>query len=121
MDHELSELRRALADQGPRGPGRRVPRLLRERLLVAIRQRRARGVGVAELAGALGLSGETLRRWLEDDVEEPPRGGHPRPMPVAVIGREAQSSGALSLVTPSGLRVEGLSVETAAELLTRLR
>jgi hypothetical protein len=42
-------------------------------------------------------------------------------MPVAVIGGAAQSRGALSLVTPSGFRVEGLSVETAAELLARLR
>ncbi len=121
MDHELSELRRALADQGPRGPGRRVPRLLRERVLVATRQRRAGGASVATLAEALGLSVETLRRWLGTDVEGQPRAGHPRPMPVAVIGDAAQSRGALSLVTPSGFRVEGLSVETAAELLARLR
>lgn len=120
MDHELSELRRALADQGPRGPGRRVPRLLRERVLAATRQRRAGGASVAELAEAVGLSVETLRRWLDSDVEEA-RAGHPRPMPVAVIGGAAQSRGALSLVTPSGFRVEGLSVETAAELLARLR
>jgi transposase-like protein len=121
MDHELSELRRALADQGPRGPGRRVPRLLRERVLVATRQGRAGGASVAKLAEALGLSVETLRRWLDRDVDGQPRAGHPRPMPVAVIGDAAQSRGALSLVTPSGFRVEGLSVETAAELLTRLR
>lgn len=120
MDHELSELRRALADQGPRGPGRRVPRHLRERVLDATRRRRAGGASVAELAGALGLAGETLRRWLDTDVEQPAPSGHARPLPVAVIGG-AQGRGALSLVTPSGFRVEGLSVETAADLLARLR
>lgn len=121
MDHELSELRRALADQGPRGPGRRVPRLLRERVVAAIRRRREDGTSVAKLAVALGLSVETLRRWLDTAVEGPSSTGHPRPMPVALIGGAAQRPGALSLVTPSGFRVEGLSVETAAELLARLR
>lgn len=121
MDHELSELRRALADQGPRGPGRRVPRLLRERVVAAVQRRREDGVSVAKLAEALGLSVETLRRWLDTAVEGQPSAGRPRPMPVALIGGADQRSGALSLVTPTGFRVEGLSVETAAELLARLR
>jgi transposase-like protein len=89
-------------------------------VLAATRQRRDGGASVARLAGALGLSVETLRRWLDTDVEEPPHGGHARPMPVAVVAA-AQNRGALSLVTPSGFRVEGLSVEAAAELLARLR
>ena len=42
-------------------------------------------------------------------------------MPVALIAAPAQTRTALSLVTPSGFRVEGLSVETVAELLARLR
>ncbi|MCK6574596.1 helix-turn-helix domain-containing protein [Myxococcota bacterium] len=121
MDHELSELRRALADQGPRGPGRRVPCLLRERVVAAVRRRREDGVSVAKLAEALGLSVETLRRWLDAAVEGQRSAGRARPMPVAVIGGAAQGRGALSLVTPTGFRVEGLSVDTAAELLARLR
>ncbi len=120
MDRELSELRRALADLGPSGPGRRVPHLLRERVLVAIRRRHQGGASLRQLGDALGLTAETLRRWL-DAVEVAPTAASPRPMPVALIAAPAQTRTALSLVTPSGFRVEGLSVETVAELLARLR
>ena len=119
MDHELSELRRALAELGPSGPGRRVPQRLRERMLVAIRRRHQGGASLRQLGEALGLTAETLRRWL-DTVDEA-ASATPRPTPVALVDTPDQTRTVLSLVTPSGFRVEGLSVETAAELLARLR
>jgi len=115
MDAELSRLRRALADFGPSRPGRRVPQALRERLVADARRRRDAGESLHELGRAHGLQAETLRRWLDAGVAAP------RPLPVSLVAAPSQGAHALSLVTPSGFRLEGLTAETAAELLGRLR
>lgn len=118
MDRELSELRRAVSDAGPRGPGRRLPIRLQARLVEVIRRRHARGESLRQLAEALGLTAETLRRWLAAAPSTAP--AVVRPLPVAVVEPIAAAA-ALALVTPDGFRFEGLTVASAAELLARLR
>jgi predicted transcriptional regulator len=118
MDRELTELRRAVTELGPMRPGRRLPALLRDRILAVVRARNAAGGSLRQLAENLGLSAETLSRWLAaDGAEEPRKGASTRPLPVVV----AAPAVTLTLVTPGGHRLEGLSVDTAAELLGRLR
>jgi hypothetical protein len=87
----------------------------------------ARGEGQAwwGIAEALGLSESALRRWRADDD------GHEgvAPLPVEVIADEAtvvaawptrSIGGVMTLVSPSGYRVEGLGVEQLAALLARI-
>lgn len=119
MDRELSELRRAVSDAGPRGPGRRLPTRLQARLVEVIRRRHARGESLRQLAEALGLTAETLRRWLAAAPSTAP--AVVRPLPVAVVEPIAAAAAPLALVTPDGFRFEGLTVASAAELLARLR
>lgn len=58
----------------------------------------------------------TLAKWLGDgEVESEPA------FREIVVEPEAATPRALVLVTPSGMRVEGLDVEAAAALLVRLR
>jgi transposase-like protein len=116
MDRELAELRRAVSDLGPKRPGRRIPAGLRARLMTTVHERRRGGAGVRELADALGLSVETLMRWSSARGASPTTTDE-RPLPVVVASPVAS----LTLVTPGGFRLEGLSVAAAADLLARLR
>ena len=83
---------------------------------------------VTDAAQKLGVSGPTLYEWRKGRPA-----GHRRPkpaeqgaalVPVRVGERRAQAEGAgvqqVALVSPGGWRVEGLSVESAAQLLGRL-
>ena len=84
-----------------------------------VREGRAREVTWKALAQACGLSVTTLRRVLSGH----PRRGERRLVSVRIrAGDVAEPVSAEQLagpviVTPSGLRVEGLSVAEAAELL----
>ncbi|GMU05419.1 transposase [Corallococcus caeni] len=83
----------------------------------------AAGGTVTDAAQKLGVSGPTLYEW---------RKGRPRPkpieksaalVPVRVSQRPAAAAGAavqVVLVSPGGWRVEGLGVESAAQLLGKL-
>jgi transposase-like protein len=88
----------------------------------------AAGGTVTDAAQKLGVSGPTLYEWRKGRPA-----GHRRPkpaeqgaalVPVRVGERRAQAEGAgvqqVALVSPGGWRVEGLSVESAAQLLGRL-
>nr|ASA76628.1 transposase [Pyxidicoccus sp. MCy9557] len=88
----------------------------------------ATGGTVTDAAQKLGVSGPTLYEWRKGRPAGRPR---PKPaeksaalVPVHVGERPAQAAGAglqqVALVSPSGWRVEGLSVEAAAQLLGRL-
>ncbi|MDY7228264.1 transposase [Hyalangium rubrum] len=88
----------------------------------------AAGGTVTDAAQKLGVSGPTLYEWRKGRPA-----GHRRPksteqgaalVPVRVGERRAQAQvagvQAMALVSPGGWRVEGLSVESAAQLLGRL-
>ncbi len=80
--------------------------------------REAVGGGGSMFAAArdLGVSAVTLGKWLGDgDVATAPV------FREIVVAPEAAAPRALVLVTPGGMRVEGLDVEMAAALLAKLR
>ena len=63
----------------------------------------------------IGVSVTPLQRWTRGSA----RG--PRFRPIAVIDSSEKAPRVLIQITPVGSRVEGLTVETAARLLTLLR
>jgi transposase-like protein len=114
LDRELRDLRHRLGEI-PRGRGRRVPAALRERIVAWIATRRAHGDEWRELARALGMPAQTLTRWAARDV------GHERSVvlrPVAVIDELASRT--VTVVAPSGLRVEGVTIADAIAILRSL-
>jgi len=88
------------------------------------------GGTLAGTAKALGVSEPTLQAWRKGQPAAHRRaqapGERPALVPVVVTTpkkperRAAVQAGRLTVVAPGGFRVEGLSLETAAQLLRRL-
>jgi len=103
---EARFLRRELDRIGTRR-GRCVPRALKARATAWIREQRAKGRRVAELAAELGVAAGTILRWSD--------GGVQAIVPVRVVPDESPSR--VAVVSPSGFRIEGLALADAVRIL----
>lgn len=114
MDDAVQRFRRQVTRElGDRqGAERRYSVALRQDA-VAYWQTRARaGVGLRAVATALGVAPISLRRWAHDRQVRPVR---------VVADVTPVAAGVVVWVDAAGMRVEGLDVETAAQLVARLR
>lgn len=76
----------------------------------------ATGHGFHGLARRLALHPRTLKAWMED------LGASVGDMvPVEIVEPSTTTDGALVLVSPSGYRLEGLTLDDAIHALARLR
>jgi transposase-like protein len=117
MDDSVIRFRQAADRENRRRPvRRRYSPELQQQAVAYWRQRRGDD-GVRTIAASLGVSATTLQRWTRAAATRS------RFRPVAVIESAAPSHTAPLVVriTAEGARVEGLTVETAARLLTLLR
>jgi transposase-like protein len=119
------KLRREIEECGPRSPARRFPEELKARVGKWVAQRREEGMGAKEAAEVLGVPWETLSRWCARGTKGGPRQSREAPggglRPVAFVDGAALGVAAgLTLRTPKGFTLEGLTVATAVELLGRL-
>lgn len=109
---------------GSRNRGRRYARAERARLLEKARAHRAEGWSWARIGEALGLSGEQLRRWSAHaprNCTPPPQGPKVGAVvPVTIVPTPELREAPVTLVAPSGWRIEGISVNAAVDLLRRL-
>lgn len=100
-------------------PGQRLPRELRNLACEVARGGRAAGLSYRAIADAIGVNDQSLCRWLQDNL-----GRSDGARMVAVRLREAPRTNAtpatMTLITPKGLRVEGLAVEQAVAILRAL-
>lgn len=119
MDEELSRFRAAAAreNRGRRAIRRRYSPALQHQAVAYGVRRRHEGAGVRAIAAALGVAPWSLHRWMRQ------RQG-PRPFRPIELRETAPVSTPATVVitfTAAGPRVEGLTVDTAAQLLARLR
>ena len=112
MTTEIEVLREQVASLDRYGRGRRYPAPLRERLVAAIERLRSRGATWTSIGREFGVMAETARRWLVRMGPEP----EGRVVPVSVSAQQTE----LAVVSPTGFRVEGLNLESAAQLLRLL-
>ena len=104
------QVRRELGDR--QGAERRYSAALRQQAVAHWRAREAAGDGLPAVAAALGVAAWSLRRWAQDG----------RLRRVAVIEDGAPLARGVSvIISADTVRVEGLDVETAAQLIARLR
>jgi hypothetical protein len=112
MDKEAAVLRRDLG-RVETGRGRRYPAELRARVVTWARGRRAAGASWEELKRELGQQFDTVRRWCVD-------GGETKALvPVRVVATKVPSR-TLSVVSPAGFRIDGLTPAEAAALLREI-
>ncbi len=112
--NELTELRRELVGV-PRGRGRQYPARLRARITAWARDEVARGASVSAAAAAVALHPHTLTTWLA------PTPSATAMVPVEVIASPVVGAAPpVTLVSPSGYRLEGLPLEDAVQLFARL-
>ncbi len=114
MDDAVQRFRRqAGRELGDRtGAERRYSVGLRQQAVAYWRARETAGDGVRAVAAALGIAPVSLRRWAQDTRFRPVRlleADVPEPLRLVVV------------VDATGVRVEGVDVETAAQLIARLR
>ncbi|MCB1506385.1 MAG: hypothetical protein KDJ47_15515 [Hyphomicrobiaceae bacterium] len=87
---------------------RRYPRKLREAIVVALGKWQAAGGKRVDFVAAVGVDGKTLAGWNT----------RKKLVEVAIV---TESPAAGVVVSPSGYRVEGLTLEQMASLLGALR
>jgi hypothetical protein len=136
---KVAELKAVIAASGPAAGG--APQEVRVATLALKRELRGAGTTARELAAALGVHEVTLCRWERDGGARrkrgaPSQGGRgrgasfrevhveaPEAKPVGVVATAVRGPTARSLRVahaPSGLVIDGLDVETVAELLRRM-
>jgi transposase-like protein len=102
----------------------RYPQELRAAMLALARQRRATGVAVTRIARELGVRPRTLSLWLRRRGPAAGRelAGRPLVRRVALTTETPAERAASSpvLITPHGLRVEGLDRDTLVTVLRAL-
>jgi hypothetical protein len=111
MDPELRELRRRL-DSIPRGRGRRIPVELRAQVTAWVAKHRKRGDSWSELARKTGVSMLSLQRWSAG----PARG--PVMLRRVEVAESAPTERSFTLVSSTGMRIEGVTI---AEVIAILR
>jgi hypothetical protein len=111
-DRELHDLRCAIAAVKRRRV-RRYPSKLKARITAWVAKRRAGGAWWCDVARPLGIPAQTLVRW-----SAPRAAAGIAVVPVDVIG--APPLGTVTLVSPTGLRIEGVAVADAIAVLRAL-
>jgi hypothetical protein len=114
LEREATVLRTELA-RLVRGRGKRFAPELRKRVREFGQRRRAAGAKWTAIGAEIGLDDETIRRWCVDDARSA------APMRRVEIVPGASEKGRVSIVSPSGFRAEGLTVQDALTMLAALR
>ena len=114
MEAKLRAFRKQAKEEnrGRTGLGRRYSRSLRLDAVRYLKEKKREGESVAEVASELGVSIWSLSRW----VRESESAGVVVPVEVT----DAEDSSELSLVTPRGYRIEGLTEKRLIRLVERL-
>ena len=112
----------AMRTVGTRGRRTPIPPAARQAVVAHANAARAEGKSWREIARVVGLSAGDPHNWRKRRLRGPLRAGGGRALlaPVLVRGEVPMSSVTLALVAPSGHRIDGLDISSAAELLRRL-
>ncbi len=111
MEARLREVQRAVAALGERGRTERVPDAVRGEVVDYTRAQRACGKSWKTIAREVGLSASALQRWLQEA---------PQLTQVKIVPDREPDASKVSLISPRGYRIEGLTLLEALYALGRL-
>lgn len=112
---ETRELRRRVARLKRGRSGFRFPTALRQRITRWVASERERGAWWCDLERAIGVPAETLKRWATTRLAAT-AGLAMRPVTIV----DAPAAGTVTLVSPTGLRIEGVAIADAITILRGL-
>lgn len=116
--HEADDLRRDLRRHG-RARGKRFAPELRQRIVVYAERRRREGASWMAIATELGACFETVRRWCGGGrAPTVPRLRRVEVLAEPVVAMSARAP--LAVVTPKGLRIEGVGLDEIVTLVRAL-
>jgi len=118
MSDPAADVCAALAALGKRGRTTRIPDDVRVMAVRYARQQRRRNVPWRTIASELGVSASAMQRWARR--RERPRARRPATIVPVQVREERLEERGLAVVTRSGVRVEGLSLEAAVHVLQQL-
>ena len=98
------------------GRGRRYPQELRRRVVAWASRKHRAGASWQEIKKELGLQWDSVRRWCQLETKSMPTRAL---VPVRVVPTLAAER-LVSVSSPGGFRIEGLTLDEAAELLRAL-
>ena len=123
----LSSLQAAVARVEGVGRGRRYPKRLQKRVVEYYRRRCTEGLSGGDIAAELGIPWKTIERWHAQTSQPTVAPLHlPAFEPVHVVELPTStptppsSRSTLVVRGPAGLCIEGLDLDTLAELVRRL-
>lgn len=96
------------------GRGKRYSAGLKARIIEFAHSRRSEGASWATIAGDIGIAFETVRRWCMAERRKAPR----KMLPVRVVSDRAERT--VSVVSASGYRIEGLTLDEAIAVVRAL-
>jgi hypothetical protein len=111
MDKEAAKLRQELS-RVKTGRGKRYPTDLRRRVVAWAQRRHGQGASWKTIKAELGQEFDTVRRWCLAE------GTSRALVPVRIV--PASVARTVSVVSPTGFRIEGLAIAEAAALLREL-
>lgn len=120
LSAEAARIQEVMAGLRPMGPSRRYAGGLRERIERYLDAGVAGGANRAELAMAAGVPVKTIDRWMRLRRRAAPGPGAQRAKLVPVTLATPRFHAGLAVVTPRGVRLEGLDVEAAVRVLREL-
>ena len=121
-DDRARVLRREITAR-ERGRGKKYPFTLRLRAGAWIETQIAEGISLREAGRRIGIDDGTAQRWLRTAQVVASRRPSTALKPVESIGEETAASAAervVTVVSPAGFRVDGLTLAEAAELMRAL-
>jgi hypothetical protein len=120
----LTRLHAALSRVTGAGTGRRYPKRVQKRVVEYYRLRSSQGLSDGEIAAEVGIPSKTIQRWHEQTPEATSQTQSPAFEPVQIAEPVASAMhayrGTLVVRGPAGLCIEGLDLDTLAELVRRL-
>ena len=117
MDKNLEAIRRQLEHFGHRDRRFRYPEAFRKQVVRYAREQLPRS-SKTQLSKRVGIPWGTIARWIKRSEG---RKSDTSLVPVRIAAPEIQKEPPVSMVTPGGWRIEGLSVDQTCRILERMR
>ena len=125
MEQRADRIRREISRLVPHRTTQPIPYSIRREAIALVLEERKRGSSWPDISSSIGICETTIRRWLSQEEKKDiadwgelvPVGVRPEIIGVVKPGEDKSK---LTIVTPSGFRLQGFGLEDAIYLMREL-